>query len=77
MVFGSTTESITWITPLDWNTSEMVILDIPPFSSVSITSFPFLEAVSLPPATVLKTALPLPFLMAAATDIASNFPART
>jgi hypothetical protein len=52
------------MTPLDWLTSAMVTLDMPPFSSVRMMSLPMALALSVPPLTVLKVAMPLPALMA-------------
>jgi len=60
---GKRTLSTTWVTPFDWITSPTVIVDIPPFSSVSMILPSCKVAVSTPPETVFNTALPEPILI--------------
>jgi hypothetical protein len=58
-----TAESMTRMTPFDWNTFRIVINEVPPFSSFSMMSWPSCrEAQSLPPSTVVSSAVPLPSL---------------
>jgi hypothetical protein len=52
------------MTPLDWLTSAMVTLDMPPFSSARTMALPMRLALRMPPLTVLRVAVPLPALMA-------------
>ena len=42
--FGSSTLSMTWITPFDWSTSAMVTVATPPVSSVSVILSPSILA---------------------------------
>jgi hypothetical protein len=48
------------MTPFDWNTSACVTVAQPPFSSFRTTLPSLIEAHSLPPATVVSSAVPLP-----------------
>jgi len=74
---GSSTWSITWITPFDCFTSSMVTAATPPFSSFTTTFVPCIIAISLSPFTVVSVAVPLPALMAFTIAAASMFPATT
>lgn len=51
--FGSSTLSITWITPLLWYTLAMVTLALLPFASVTVTLLPIALNVSGSPCTVV------------------------
>ena len=55
---GINTVSTTWITPLDWLTSAMVIIDVPPFASVIRQPLPARLSAILPPATVVRLSVP-------------------
>src|SRR5262245_20348865 len=62
---GNRTVSTTWITPLDWSTSPMVTIDLPPLASVTESlPGPACSTVRVSPATVLNMALPPPSLTA-------------
>lgn len=50
--YGSSTLSITWMTPLLWYTFAIVTLAVLPFASVTVTSLPAVLKVSVPPCTV-------------------------
>ena len=51
-------------TPFDCITFAIVTVDVPPFSSVSISLPSDIVAVSVPPATVFNCVLPPPILIA-------------
>lgn len=51
--FGSSTLSMTWITPLLWYTLAMVTLALLPFASVTVTLSPIALNVSGSPCTVV------------------------
>src|SRR5947209_1550044 len=78
IAYGINTVSTTWITPLDWNTSAIVTLETPPFSSFSSMPLPSGEvAVSFSPSTVVKVAVPLPALIAFIKSLLDILPATT
>ena len=58
---------MTWMTPLDWKTSAVVTVAMPPLASVSMIWLPDMVAVRSSPWTVLKVTLPPPFLIRAAS----------
>ena len=66
---------MTWMTPLDWKTSAMVMVAMPPFASVSMILSPIMDAVRSSPWTVLRVALPPPFLIIAANCLELTRPA--
>ena len=51
--FGSSTLSMTWMTPLLWYTLAMVTLALLPFASVTVTLLPIALKVSGSPCTVV------------------------
>src|SRR6185503_19572876 len=57
---GISTVFTTWITPLLWFTSAMVIHDLPPFSSTRYNFLPCAITINVPPSTVFNSAFPLP-----------------
>ena len=65
------------MTPLDWITSAMVTVAVPPFSSVIMTLPPLLLAVSVPPAAVFSVAVPLPSVICLVSAAASILPGTT
>ena len=68
---------MTWMTPFDWYTLAVVMVAMPPFSSVSMIFLPDMVAVSLPPSTVVISYLPPPALMPSAMSLALMRPATT
>ncbi|MNL82156.1 hypothetical protein D3C87_2094760 [compost metagenome] len=62
---------------MDWYTSAIVTFAVPPFSSVSMMVLPLALAVSVPPATVLMLAMPLPSAIIFDKAAASHLPATT
>ena len=68
---------MTSITPFDWYTFAVVMVAMPPFSSVSMILPFFIVAVSLPPSTVTISYLPLPALMPSAMSLELILPATT
>ena len=58
---------MTWMTPFDWKTSAVVMMAMPPFASVSMILSPDMVAMRSSPWTVLREALPPPFLIMAAS----------
>ena len=68
---------MTWMTPFDWKTSAVVTVAMPPFASVSMILSPDMVAVRSSPWTVLRVALPPPFLDHAASSWELILPATT
>ena len=63
--------SMTWMTPLDWNTLACVTIDMPPFASFSTMSLPCIIAQSVSPLTVFSVARQVLF---SATDVRGVWP---
>ena len=66
------------MTPFDWKTSAVVMLAVPPFASVmTIMPLDGMVKVRGSPSTVVRVAVPPPFLIFLAISLASILPGTT
>src|SRR5262245_39030410 len=74
---GSSTLSITWITPFDWNTFWIVTLEALPLGSKIMSVLPLLSTVIFSPSTVVNSAVPPLRFAASIKSLAERRPGTT